>query len=66
MRKLDLDGLMPAQREIVTTFDRPVFVSAGAGSGKTFTLTRRILMALSEESGPVIEGMDQVLAITFT
>lgn len=63
---MDLSTLMPQQKEIVTTLDRPLFVSAGAGSGKTFTLTRRILWALSPESGPFIEHLDQVLAITFT
>lgn len=63
---MDLSTLMPQQRDIVTTLDRPLFVSAGAGSGKTFTLTRRILWALSSESGPFIQSLDQVLAITFT
>lgn len=63
---MDLSTLMPQQRDIVTTLDRPLFVSAGAGSGKTFTLTRRILWALSPESGPFIHNLDQVLAITFT
>ncbi len=63
---MDLSTLMPQQRDIVTTLDKPLFVSAGAGSGKTFTLTRRILWALSPESGPYIEHLDQVLAITFT
>ena len=63
---MDLSTLMPQQRDIVTTLDRPLFVSAGAGSGKTFTLTRRILWALSPESGPFIRNLDQVLAITFT
>lgn len=63
---MDLSTLMPQQREIVTTLDRPLFVSAGAGSGKTFTLTRRILWALSPESGPFMDHLDQVLAITFT
>ena len=63
---IDLTGLMPQQRQIVTTLDRPLFVSAGAGSGKTFTLTRRIVWALSRESGPFVQGIDQVLAITFT
>ena len=47
---MDLSTLMPQQRDIVTTLDRKLFVSAGAGSGKTFTLTRRILWALSPES----------------
>ena len=63
---MDLSTLMPQQRDIVTTLDRKLFVSAGAGSGKTFTLTRRILWALSPESGPFVSGLDQVLAITFT
>lgn len=63
---MDLSTLMPQQRDIVTTLERPLFVSAGAGSGKTFTLTRRILWALSPESGPFIRNLDQVLAITFT
>ena len=63
---IDLSTLMSQQREVVTTLDRPLFVSAGAGSGKTFTLTRRILWALSPESGPYVEHLDGVLAITFT
>lgn len=63
---MDLSTLMPQQLQVVKTFDRPLFVSAGAGSGKTFTLTRRIVYALSPESGPFVEHLDQVLAITFT
>jgi len=61
---MDLSTLMPQQLQIVKTLDRPLFVSAG--SGKTFTLTRRIVYALSPESGPFVEHLDQVLAITFT
>ncbi|MDD7369206.1 MAG: UvrD-helicase domain-containing protein [Berryella intestinalis] len=56
-------GLMPGQRECVDTLDRPVAVAAGAGSGKTFTLTKRIAHAV--ESG-FVGGIDEVLAITFT
>lgn len=63
---MDLSTLMPQQLQIVKTLDRPLFASAGAGSGKTFTLTRRIVYALSPESGPFVEHLDQVLAITFT
>lgn len=63
---MDLSTLMPQQLQIVKTLDRPLFVSAGAGSGKTFTLTRRIVYALSPESGSFVEHLDQVLAITFT
>ena len=43
----------------------PVDVSAGAGSGKTFTLTQRIAHALVDPSSGV-DDIDQVLAITFT
>ena len=63
---MDLSTLMPQQLQVVKTLDRPLFVSAGPGSGKTFTLTRRIVYALSPESGPFVEHLDQVLAITFT
>ena len=65
-----LEGLLPEQRRIVTTLDRPVFVAAGAGSGKTFTLTRRIVWALCPGSGeggkPFLDSLDQALVITFT
>lgn len=63
---MDFSTLMPQQLQVVKTLDRLLFVSAGAGSGKTFTLTRRIVYALSPESGPFVEHLDQVLAITFT
>ena len=63
---MDLSSLTPQQRDVVGSLDEPLFVSAGAGSGKTFTLTQRILWALSPESGPYIDHVDQVLAITFT
>lgn len=66
MSGLDLSTLSEGQRRIVTTLDRPLFVEAGAGSGKTFTLTRRIAWALSEGSGPYLEDLSQLLVITFT
>ena len=56
------------QRLTITTFDRPLMVAAGAGSGKTFTLTRRIaygLLAGEGKSGG-LRSVDEVLAITFT
>lgn len=70
MSGLDLSGLNDGQRSIVTTLDEPLFVEAGAGSGKTFTLTQRIAWALSEGSGPdgrpFLDDLSQVLVITFT
>lgn len=53
------------QRACVESLVGPVDISAGAGSGKTFTLTQRIASALSDpESG--IDDIDQICAITFT
>ena len=70
MSGIDLSSLNDRQRQIVSTLDRPVFVEAGAGSGKTFTLTRRIAWALSPGSGengaPYVDDLSQVLVITFT
>ena len=67
---VDLSGLNERQLKIATTLDEPLFVEAGAGSGKTFTLTQRVAWALSPGSGtdgrPFLDGLDQVLVITFT
>ena len=56
-------ALKPGQITCINTLDQPLVVAAGAGSGKTFTLTKRIVHAL--ESG-FVRDIDQVLAITFT
>ena len=66
---MNLDLCTPGQREVVQTLDEPVMVAAGAGSGKTFTLTQRIVGALlpgADGARPYLDSMDQVLAITFT
>lgn len=53
------------QRACVEQLAGPVDISAGAGSGKTFTLTQRIAAALTHpESG--VSDIDQICAITFT
>ena len=58
------------QEKTIKTLDKPLFVAAGAGSGKTFTLTQRIVWALKEGSGadgkPYLSSLDQALIITFT
>lgn len=75
MPEIKLD---PKQERIVKTLEGPLFVSAGAGSGKTFTLTQRVMYALRPGSKPreqwadpnvpeaFLDSIDQVLAITFT
>jgi DNA helicase-2/ATP-dependent DNA helicase PcrA len=57
-----LDDLNPAQREAVTHVGAPLLVVAGAGSGKTRVLSRRIAYLLGKRG--VHPG--QILGITFT
>ncbi|HEY4225146.1 MAG TPA: UvrD-helicase domain-containing protein [Pseudolysinimonas sp.] len=57
-----LDGLNPQQREAVLYRGQSLLIVAGAGSGKTSVLTRRIAgLIQTREAWP-----SQILAITFT
>ncbi|MEB3050292.1 DNA helicase PcrA [Mycolicibacter sp. MYC123] len=57
-----LEGLNPQQRQAVVHEGSPLLIVAGAGSGKTAVLTRRIAYLLAARD----VGVGQVLAITFT
>lgn len=57
-----LAGLTEEQREAVTTEAAPLLVLAGAGSGKTRVLTRRIAWQAANEA----VDARRVLAVTFT
>ena len=54
----------PEQLSAIETRDRTLLVSAAAGSGKTTTLTERIIRSLLDEDHP--ESLDNMLIVTFT
>ena len=57
-----LDGLNPEQRRAAETVRGPVCILAGAGSGKTTTITRRIAQQVATGTF----APTQIMAVTFT
>ncbi|MDO8598802.1 MAG: UvrD-helicase domain-containing protein, partial [bacterium] len=57
-----LDDLNPEQRRAVTHASGPLLIVAGAGTGKTTVITRRIAWLILERKVPT----DGILALTFT
>lgn len=62
MTAVILDGLNQAQNEAVVHKDGPLLILAGAGTGKTRTITRRVAHLVSNLGVPP----GRILAITFT
>ena len=54
----------PEQQAAIDTRDKTLLVSAAAGSGKTATLTQRIIASLLDEENPA--DISELLIVTFT
>ena len=56
-----MSKLTPDQQKVVDTKKKNLIVSAGAGSGKTSTLTRRVIDIIESKT-----SINNILVVTFT
>ncbi|HOI95103.1 MAG TPA: UvrD-helicase domain-containing protein, partial [Syntrophobacter fumaroxidans] len=59
---MSMQSLSPVQKEAVSHVETPAIVTAGAGSGKTRTLTNKIAYLVND----LHYDPERILAITFT
>ncbi len=57
-----LEGLNEAQKQAVTHGTGPLFIIAGAGTGKTTVIAKRVAWLIESRKAK----MDHILALTFT
>lgn len=63
---MDISRFTPEQRESIVYEGGHLFIRAGAGTGKTATLTAKVAYLLGKDNSLDFESVRQLLAITFT
>ena len=57
-----LEGLTPEQQDVLKRDSQNLLVNAGAGSGKTTVLTKRVIHLLKDKN----YSLDEMIVLTFT
>src|SRR5690625_1891652 len=60
--QFDFGPSNPAQREAITATEGPVLITAGPGTGKTFTLVQRIIYLIDQKG----VAPEEIFVATFT
>lgn len=63
---LEAQGLTDQQRSSVESEGRHLFISAGAGTGKTKTITTKVAYLMAKRNAMAFDQISDLLAITFT